>query len=72
MVVKSISDFFKQKKFGDFKSCKKNDICYLKHLRDLASSPEILYYVGDIAACDTDELMEFVGQPEYVQMSLFG
>ena len=24
------------------------------------------------AVCDTDELMEFVGRPEYSQMSLFG
>lgn len=36
----------------EVKSCKKNDSCYPKHLRDLASAPEKLYYVGDIAVCE--------------------
>ena len=36
----------------EIKSCKKSDICYPKHLRDVASAPETLYYVGDIKACE--------------------
>ncbi len=36
----------------EIKSCKKSDMCYPKHLRDLATAPEVLYYVGDIGACE--------------------
>lgn len=36
----------------EIKSCKKNDICYPKHLRDVPSAPETLYYVGDISVCE--------------------
>ena len=36
----------------EIKSCKKTDVCYPKPLRDMASAPEVLYYVGDISACE--------------------
>lgn len=36
----------------EIKSCKKEDMCYPKHMRELVSAPEVLYYVGDIAACE--------------------
>lgn len=36
----------------EIKSCKKTDACYPKLLRDMASAPEVLYYVGDISACE--------------------
>ena len=36
----------------EIKSCKKIDSCYPKCLRDLIHTPDILYYVGDIAVCD--------------------
>ena len=36
----------------EIKSCKKNDIFYPRHMRDLESAPEVLYYVGDITACE--------------------
>lgn len=36
----------------EIKSCKKDDVCYPKHMRELAYAPEVLYYVGDIAACE--------------------
>ena len=36
----------------EIKSCKKDDACYPKHMRDMASAPEVLYYVGDIEACE--------------------
>lgn len=36
----------------EIKSCKKTDACYPKALRSFASSPETLYYVGDMSACD--------------------
>ena len=36
----------------EIKSCKKSDMCYPKHLRNVASAPETLYYVGDIKACE--------------------
>ena len=36
----------------EIKSCKKNDGCYPKRLCDLTSAPEILYYIGDITACE--------------------
>ena len=37
----------------EIKSCKKSDKCYPRHLRELKSAPEILYYVGDISACES-------------------
>ncbi len=36
----------------EIKSCRKTDSCYPKHMRDMAAAPEVLYYVGDIAACE--------------------
>lgn len=36
----------------EIKSCNKNDECYPKHLREMASAPEVLYYVGDISICN--------------------
>ncbi len=33
-------------------SCQKSDECYPKILRDMKTAPDILYYVGDISACD--------------------
>ncbi len=33
-------------------SCQKSDKCYPKALRDIKTAPDILYYVGDIAACE--------------------
>ncbi len=37
----------------EIKSCNKSDECYPKHLRELSSSPDVLYYVGDISVCDS-------------------
>ena len=36
----------------EIKSCKKDDVYYPKHMRELAAASEMLYYVGDIAACE--------------------
>ena len=36
----------------EIQSCQKGDECYPKALRDMKSAPDILYYVGDIAACE--------------------
>lgn len=36
----------------EIKSCKKDDLCYPKHMREIHSAPDILYYVGDISVCD--------------------
>ena len=36
----------------EIQSCQKGDECYPKTLRDMKSAPDILYYVGDIAACE--------------------
>lgn len=36
----------------NIKSCKKTDMCYPKSLCDITSAPDILYYVGDISACE--------------------
>ncbi len=47
----------------EIKSCKKTDECYPKVLRDLASAPEILYYVGDIGICN-NMVIAVVGKRE--------
>lgn len=36
----------------EIRSCNKNDECYPRTLRDIKSAPDILYYVGDISACE--------------------
>jgi len=36
----------------EIKSCQKNDECYPKTLRDIKSAPDLLYYIGDISACE--------------------
>lgn len=36
----------------EIKSCQKNDECYPKTLRDIKAAPDILYYIGDISACE--------------------
>ncbi len=36
----------------EIKSCQKNDECYPKTLRDIKTAPDILYYIGDISACE--------------------
>lgn len=36
----------------EIRSCKKSDECYPGSLRDIKAAPEILYYVGDISACE--------------------
>jgi DNA processing protein len=35
------------------KSCNKADSCYPTHLKNQDSAPKILYYVGDISACES-------------------
>lgn len=47
----------------EIKSCKKTDECYPKVLRNLASAPEILYYVGDIGICN-NMVIAVVGKRE--------
>lgn len=36
----------------EIQSCQKSDECYPKILRDIKAAPDILYYVGDISACE--------------------
>lgn len=36
----------------EIRSCQKNDDCYPKKLLGIQTAPDILYYVGDIAACE--------------------
>lgn len=36
----------------EIRSCQKSDECYPKTLRDIKAAPDILYYVGDISACE--------------------
>lgn len=36
----------------EIRSCNKGDGCYPKALRDVKAAPDILYYVGDISACE--------------------
>lgn len=36
----------------EIRSCEKNEECYPKALRDIKSAPDILYYVGDLSACE--------------------
>lgn len=36
----------------EIQSCRKSDECYPKILRDIKSAPDILYYVGNISACE--------------------
>ena len=36
----------------EIKLCQKNDECYPKTLRDIKTAPDILYYIGDMSACE--------------------
>lgn len=36
----------------EIQSCHKSDECYPRILRDIKAAPDILYYVGDISACE--------------------
>ncbi len=36
----------------EIQSCQRSDECYPKILRDIKTAPDILYYVGDISACE--------------------
>lgn len=36
----------------EIKSCHKNDECYPNALRYIKTAPDILYYIGDITACE--------------------
>jgi DNA processing protein len=42
-------------------SCRRTDECYPKSLKDVASTPNVLYYVGDISVCD-DAVIAVIGK----------
>lgn len=48
-----VDRFGKVSGMWEIRSCNKNDECYPRVLRDIKSAPDILYYIGDISACES-------------------
>ena len=53
----------------EIKSCTKNDKKYPKKLKSLHSSPNIIYYVGDISICN-DEIVAVIGKRDSKERNL--